>query len=134
MRSVAAMIVGLALALAFGLSGCGSSAKPKCEHECADGDRRCVLDGAGYQACGDMDADGCFEWAEPVSCGDAETCADGVCGSEPGGLTLSGGLLPAAGVVSAGGLRLTGVVTRDFDNQTSGSGGLRLEHGGFTSR
>lgn len=134
MRGVGRLIAGSVLVLMFGLAGCGSSTKPKCEHECADGDKRCVLDGAGFQVCQDTDADGCFEWAEPANCPAGETCVDGTCGSEPGGLALSGGLVPAAGVVSAGGRQLTGAVTRDFDNLTSSSGGMSLEHGGFTSR
>jgi hypothetical protein len=134
MRGAGGLLVGAALALVMGLAGCGASTRPECEHECADGDRRCVLDGAGYQVCEDTDADGCFEWAKPASCPDGQTCADGTCSGGTGGLVLSGGLVPAAGVASAGGLRLTGVVTRDFDNQTSSSGGMSLEHGGFTSR
>ena len=134
MRAVGGAILGLTLVFAFGLSGCGSSAKPKCESECTNADRRCALDGAGYQVCLDLNGDGCFEWAESVSCAQAETCTDGVCAAGPGDLILSGGLVPAAGTVNAGGLSLSGVVTRDFDNQTSGSGGLSLEHGGFTSK
>ena len=129
MRILAKMAVGLLLAI--GLAGCGSASGPRCEDACTSGQVRCILDGAGFQACLDVDGDGCFEWAEPEACADGQVCSDGVCGPGPTGLVLSGGLAPLAGAVGTGGLQLFGVVSRDFENRTSSAGGLSLEHGGF---
>ena len=116
-----------------GLAGCSSSAK-NCEQKCEPGALRCAAGADATERCAGPDQDGCFAWAEPVACESGQTCANGVCQAVQPGRVLTGGLAPAAGTSAAGGLQLTGVLTRDFDQQDSSAGGLRLTHGGLVAR
>lgn len=118
-------------------SGCGSS-DPPCSDTCQSGAYHCVAGQDAYQICGDHDSDGCLEWGDAIGCAAGEVCIDGACEPGSGGFVLSGGLLPASGsstgMGDAEGLRLHGVVVTGFQNGTSRSGELLLEHGGLGAR
>jgi len=49
-----------------------------CNDECTlEGQKVC--EGNGYKECGNYDDDSCLEWSSIISCGENETCSNGVC-------------------------------------------------------
>ena len=49
--------------------------EPDCDHECSDGQVRCVGGGVdAIQTCGEYDADPCRDWSAPLDCEDGLVC------------------------------------------------------------
>jgi hypothetical protein len=131
-RSLVAFYLTLTLSLA--LAGCGSSGT-SCNDDCTtQGEQRCSNSNNGYEVCGNYDSDNCLEWGGLVDCTGGDTCSNGTCGSTQTGLVLTGELSPAGGVMSAGSMQLSGILSKDFAREESKSGAMTLEHVGFTSK
>ncbi|MBW1811453.1 MAG: hypothetical protein JRJ87_24910 [Deltaproteobacteria bacterium] len=128
-------LVGLlSLVISLSLTGCGSSGA-SCNDDCTTlGEQRCSANENGYEVCGNYDSDNCLEWGGLVECTGGDTCTNGTCGSTQTGLVLTGELSPAGGVMSAGSLKLSGIIAKDFARDESKADTLTLEHVGFTSK